>query len=75
MMKKCFVLFVMIYLVLSLSGCAVDHSPSSVGGNTAAGFYYNSLENIMGGATTYYDCLKGQHFIQYGGNKKRENTT
>ena len=20
-------------------------------------------------------CLKGQHFIQYGGNKKRENTT
>ena len=55
MMKKCFVLFVMIYLVLSLSGCAVDHSPSSVGGNTAAGFYYNSLENIMGGATTYYD--------------------
>lgn len=19
-------------------------------------------------------CLKGQHFIQYGGNKKRENT-
>lgn len=54
MMKKCFVLFVMIYLVLSLSGCAVDHSPSSVGGNTAAGFYYDSLGNIMGGAT-YYD--------------------
>lgn len=25
--------------------------------------------------TTYYLCLKGQHFIQYGGNKKRENTT
>mgnify|MGYP006964425295 CR=1 FL=1 len=22
-----------------------------------------------------YICLKGQHFIQYGGNKKRENTT
>lgn len=22
-----------------------------------------------------FQCLKGQHFIQYGGNKKRENTT
>lgn len=23
----------------------------------------------------YQHCLKGQHFIHYGGNKKRENTT
>ena len=57
-MKKCFAIFLMLCLILSLSGCATDHSPSSVapsGGNTAAGFYYNSLEDIMGGATTYYD--------------------
>ena len=57
-MKRAFTIFLMLCLILSLSGCATDHSPSSVapsGGNTAAGFYYNSLEDIMGGATTYYD--------------------
>lgn len=31
--------------------------------------YYISL------GTASIICLKGQHFIQYGGNKKRENTT
>ncbi len=55
-MKKCFAIFLMLCLVLSLSGCAADHSPSSVapsGGNTAAGFYYNSLEKIMADTPVY----------------------
>lgn len=49
------------------------------------GTIYGGLLRIRQIAYDYYffykknhlmlDCLKGQHFIQYGGNKKRENTT
>ena len=55
-MKRAFTIFLMLYLILSLPGCATDHSPSSVtpsGGNTAAGFYYNSLEKIMADTPVY----------------------
>lgn len=31
--------------------------------------------NILDDFGDTLNCLKGQHFIQYGGNKKRENTT
>lgn len=38
-----------------------------------------SIKSLTGNqtsiVTTFLMCLKGQHFIQYGGNKKRENTT
>ena len=55
-MKKIFAVFLMLCLILLLSGCATDHSPSSVapsGGNTAVGFHHNSLEKIMTDTSLY----------------------
>lgn len=61
-MKKIFVIFLMFCLVLSLYGCAPNHSPSSVdssntpssrGGETAAGYTVDSLQTIMGDTELY----------------------
>ena len=55
-MKKCFAIFLMLCLILLLSGCAPNHSPSSVdssntpssrGGETATGHSFDSLQSMM----------------------------
>ena len=61
-MKKTVAIFLMLCLVLSFSGCAPDHSPSSVdssntpssrGGEMATGHSFDSLQSIMTDTSIY----------------------